>query len=107
MYRCLKTPISLTAILFILGFAARIAGAEEKEHKTTTPIKHVVVIFQENVSFDHYFATYPNAANPKGEPRFVAREGTPTVNGLSGSLLSHNPNVVSPGFEPCPPYTTQ
>ena len=28
---------------------------------TTTPIKHVVVIFQENVSFDHYFGTYPNA----------------------------------------------
>ncbi len=22
-----------------------------------TPIQHVVVIFQENVSFDHYFAT--------------------------------------------------
>src|SRR5215470_14612364 len=96
MYRCLKTPISLTAILFILGFAGRIAGAEEKEHKTTTPIKHVVVIFQENVSFDHYFATYPKAANSKGEPRFVAREGTPTVNGLTGSLLSHNPNLVNP-----------
>lgn len=31
---------------------------------TTTPIKHVVVIFQENVSFDHYFATYPVAAIP-------------------------------------------
>jgi phospholipase C len=26
---------------------------------TATPIKHVVVIFQENVSFDHYFGTYP------------------------------------------------
>ena len=26
---------------------------------TATPIKHVVVIFDENVSFDHYFATYP------------------------------------------------
>jgi len=26
---------------------------------TTTPIQHLVVIFQENVSFDHYFATYP------------------------------------------------
>lgn len=25
--------------------------------KTATPIKHLVVIFQENVSFDHYFAT--------------------------------------------------
>ena len=35
---------------------------------TTTPIKHVVVIFQENVSFDHYFGTYPFAMNPEGEP---------------------------------------
>src|SRR5262249_16087270 len=27
---------------------------------TATPIKHLVVIFNENRSFDHYFATYPN-----------------------------------------------
>ena len=32
--------------------------------KTATPITHVVVIFQENVSFDHYFATYPKASKP-------------------------------------------
>ncbi len=66
---------------------------------TATPIKHVVVIFQENSSFDHYFGTYPNATNKDGEPVFVAREGrrpTPTVNGLSGPLLSHNPNSVQP-----------
>ena len=25
----------------------------------------------------------------------------------SGLCISHNPNVVSPGFEPCPPYSTQ
>src|SRR5579864_6544844 len=60
---------------------------------TTTPIKNVVVIFQENVSFDHYFATYPNATNPSGEPRFKAFPGTPTVNGLAGALLTHNPNL--------------
>src|SRR5271168_4680673 len=30
---------------------------------TSTPIKHLVVIFQENESFDHYFGTYPNAEN--------------------------------------------
>ena len=60
---------------------------------TATPIKHVVVIFQENVSFDHYFATYPNATNPPGEPVFNARRGTPTVNGLTGSLLTNNPNA--------------
>jgi phospholipase C len=50
---------------------------------TTTPIKHVIVIFQENVSFDHYFASYPFAANSTmGEPSFDATEDTPAVNGL-------------------------
>jgi len=70
--------------------------AEETEHKTATPIKHLVVIFQENVSFDHYFATYPHATNPMGEPHFHARRGTPTVNGLNGALLTNNPNLVNP-----------
>jgi phospholipase C len=59
---------------------------------TTTPIKHVVVIYDENVSFDHYFGTYPNAANPPGEPAFHAAPGTPTVNGLTPALLTDNPN---------------
>jgi phospholipase C len=58
--------------------------------QTATPIKHLVVIFQENVSFDHYFGTYPNALNLTGEPPFVAAKGTPTVNGLSGALLTRN-----------------
>lgn len=66
---------------------------------TTTPIKHLVVIHQENVSFDHYFGTYPNAANTSG-PTFRAAPGTPTVNGLAntagaggtGNLLTNNPN---------------
>ncbi len=40
--------------------------------RTATPIKHVVIVFQENVSFDHYFGTYPHAKNPKGEPPFFA-----------------------------------
>jgi len=64
---------------------------------TATPIQHLVVIFQENVSFDHYFATYPNAANTKNEPAFYARPGTPTVNGLTGALLTDNPNANNPG----------
>jgi phospholipase C len=64
--------------------------------RTATPVRHVVVIFQENVSFDHYFGTYPQALNPPGEPRFAARPGTPTVNGLSGALLTSNPNRSNP-----------
>src|SRR5580704_4457214 len=63
--------------------------------RTTTPIKHLVVIFQENESFDHYFGTYPHAANTDGTP-FHAKPGTPKVNGLTPSLLSHNPNSYNP-----------
>ncbi|MEA2292844.1 MAG: phospholipase, partial [Solirubrobacteraceae bacterium] len=71
---------------------ARAAGAD-----TATPIKHVVVIYQENVSFDHYFATYPNAANPAGEPAFRAAPRTPSVNGLGPSLMApNNPNATQP-----------
>jgi phospholipase C len=65
------------------------------EATTTTPIKHVVVIFDENVSFDHYFGTYPNATNTDGEP-FYASPGTPSVTGLTGTLLTNNPNGVNP-----------
>jgi len=71
---------------------------------TTTPIKHLVVIFPENESFDHYFGTYPYAANTDGTP-FVAKPGTPTVNGLytkitssgpTGPLLTSNANEYNP-----------
>ncbi len=64
----------------------------------TTPIKHVVVIFQENVSFDHYFGTYPLASNKTFvEPIFNAAPNTPSVNGLlGGGLLTNNPNSAQP-----------
>jgi phospholipase C len=65
---------------------------------TTTPIKHLIVIFQENVSFDHYFATYPIAANNSGsgDPLFLPKQDTPSVNGLSTEFLIHNSNLVNP-----------
>ena len=52
-----------------LGFGQ---GGHGSDPRTATPIKHLVVIFQENVSFDHYFGTYPFAENGKGEPAFYA-----------------------------------
>jgi phospholipase C len=67
----------------------------EAESGTTTPIKHLVVIFQENVSFDHYFGTYPKALNPAGQPRFIAKPGTPAVNGYTDGLLFNNPNALN------------
>jgi len=74
------------------------------EPPTTTPIKHLVVLFGENESFDHYFGTYPYATNKDGTP-FHAAPGTPKVNGLytkitsagpTGPLLTNNPNSYNP-----------
>ena len=66
---------------------------------TKTPIKHVVVIFQENVSFDHYFGTYPYAKENNDGTKYFrgAKVDTPRVNTLeSAGLLTNNPNGVNP-----------
>ncbi|HEV2099304.1 MAG TPA: alkaline phosphatase family protein, partial [Stellaceae bacterium] len=67
---------------------------------TQTPIKHIVVIYGENISFDHYFGTYPIAENPKtqpAEPRFVASDATSGANTLlAAGLLANNPNLRQP-----------
>jgi len=83
-----------------VGAGLALANGHDSDLETTTPIEHVVVIFQENVSFDHYFASYPDAANPPGEPFFEADLGTPAVNGMTGVLLSNNPNANNPANDP-------
>lgn len=80
----------LTAGVTVLGTCPVFASDQ-----TATPIRHLVIVFQENVSFDHYFATYPYALNPPDEPAFHARANTPTVNGLSKALLINNPNWLN------------
>lgn len=107
-----QTAVAVSAALMTFSVSAFSHSADEHRHHrdemergafnvpadhipTATPIKHLVVIYGENVSFDHYFATYPHAANPAGEPRFKAAKGTPRVNGLSGDLLNNNPNATN------------
>jgi phospholipase C len=99
------------AAAFAVATASAVADDRDNDSsrgvRTATPIKHVVVIFQENVSFDHYFGTYPLAQNNPGETRFKASPRTPksintlltpldTTNGfkpLTGiDLINHNPN---------------
>ena len=75
------------------GYGAQLKAGQRS---TATPIEHLVIIIQENSSFDRVFATYPSAANPPGQPRFDARPDTPAVNGLRAALLTHNPNGVNP-----------
>jgi phospholipase C len=79
---------SAVAAVGVVGVELSTAGASDshwaREHAS---IRHVVVIYQENNSFDHYFGTYPYAANStSGEPSFYPRQDTPAVNGLDDTL---------------------
>jgi phospholipase C len=74
------------------------AAVDPNTLKTKYPIKHLVVIFNENESFDHYFGSYPNALNPEGEPTFEPAKNTQRdINNLlsSPALLDNNPNLNS------------
>jgi phospholipase C len=111
MFRKAILPISLAAALLALAAcgssddnnsapstpstpAASVSPQDALQ--TATPIKHLVVLFQENRSFDHYFGTYPKAANPAGEPPFTAAAGTPTPSNLNqNNLLLQNPNFLN------------
>jgi phospholipase C len=89
MRQLLSIPVSILLVLNPVWSSL----AEAQSPAPVTPIQHVVVIFDENNSFDHYFGSYPKATNPPGQPRFVALPNTPTVNGFSPGLLTNNPNL--------------
>ncbi len=116
-----RLPAALAAFAAIWAFAASVSFASShRDHwashqvvftmgSSKTPIRHVVEIFQENVSFDHYFGTYPDAANSDGQT-FNALPHTPAIDGLtpatssslppslrhSSNLLTSNPNASLP-----------
>ncbi len=71
-------------------------------------IQNIVVIFQENNSFDHYFGAYPNALYASGEPvnetypvgesPFVALPNTPSANGIHSSRERAVSGSANPAF---------
>jgi phospholipase C len=101
--------LSLTTTLILSGCGqGTVSNPPGNGNANTTPpptpptpttasavIKHVVVIFGENISFDHYFGTYPNALNTGGTV-FTAATGTPTPNNYvkNPGLLTGNPNLT-------------
>jgi phospholipase C len=94
-----KKRILFTCAATVLVVATAGTRADESERErnfsTATPVKHLVVIFQENVSFDHYFGTYPVAENNPNETPFMAKKNTPKrINNLL------NPLDVTNRFKP-------
>src|ERR1035438_4269898 len=86
--KLLASLLTLTIVLGpsippALAAPAKPISKKATRSNTATPIQYLVVIFQENVSFDHYFGTYPNALNPPFENKFKASAKTPVDSGHS------------------------
>jgi phospholipase C len=103
MYRKISVALLLSGSIAMTGCGSNggpITGTVNPTVTTTVApsaaIKHIVVIFGENISFDHYFGTYPNAANTGGTV-FTAAAGTPVPNNYisNPTLLTANPNLNS------------
>src|SRR5215475_15294715 len=97
----MKHPVisGCLAVAFVATTATVLANdgdrdGDNRSVHTATPIKHLAVVFQENISYDHYFGTYPNAMNLPGETPFKANPRTPPNNNLVTPLDVNN------GFRP-------
>jgi phospholipase C len=88
------------AALLVVGTSplSSFAGQPQDEPQTATPIKHIVVIFGENISFDHYFGTYPKAENNPGETRFKYVQSPHAGHDVANNLIT--PLDPTKNFEP-------
>lgn len=75
----MKSKLKFGSLFLCLFMCCQLSALETK-----SPIKYVIVICQENRSFDSYFGTYPFA------PGFKPLPGTPFVNGIPAG--SYNPD---------------
>ncbi len=83
----------LTNRAVVLGLTGA-AMITVKPCAAANPIKHVIVIMQENRSFDHYFGTYPGA---NGFPPNICVPLNPSNPGLGCVAPFHDPNDVNAG----------
>ncbi|MFC5862555.1 phospholipase C [Acidicapsa dinghuensis] len=90
MRRFLAASLSAMIAVSTIPFPsfAESHNRQQDEPETTTPIKHVVVIFGENISFDHYFGTYPKAQNNSGETRFHYIPSTHPGHDVANNLIT-------------------
>jgi phospholipase C len=85
--------VAVIACVLLLAAAAPSRGAPAA---TATPIQHVIIIVQENHSFDNYFGTYPTANGTLVTPITSA---LPAVNGIpNGVCIPYEGECASPEF---------
>src|ERR1700736_124541 len=85
---CLPSAKQVVAMLVVaqllVGTPVRAQNEPDNSGKTTSPIKHVIIIVGENRTFDHLFATYKPKKGQKVDNllsrRIIKEDGTPGVN---------------------------
>ena len=88
-----RSTLPLLAATACLGGHA-FAAPEEAARKGATPIQHVIVIMQENRSFDNYFGTFPGA---NGIPGGVCVPLDPSQKQKGCVVPFHDPHDVNSG----------
>jgi phospholipase C len=78
-----RTLLTIFSVLIIAGaqFLPVQAAPSRQGHQPITPIQHLVVLMQENHTFDNYFGTYPGA------------DGLP-----AGTKMPVDPNNLAAGY---------
>ncbi|MDV3244441.1 MAG: hypothetical protein LYZ66_04605 [Nitrososphaerales archaeon] len=66
--RAIVVPIALLLIASLLAASQPVAAVGSPPLVSLFPIKHVVIIMEENHSFDNYFGTYPGANGVANAP---------------------------------------
>ena len=95
---CLRIGLtSLALFQFSLGgpLASTAQAQTDNDAKTTTPIKHVIVIIGENRSFDHVFATY-NPGNGNKVWNLLS-QGIVKADGTPGPNFDNGPSARGSG----------
>ena len=82
--------------LVVLTLAAALApnAASCAKPRVANPIKHIIIIMQENRSFDSYFGTYPGA---NGIPQNICVPIDPANPGQGCVAPFHDPNDINAG----------
>jgi phospholipase C len=81
MIRHTFSSILIAFLLLGVQFFPAYASSSTTGHQPTTPIQHLVILMQENHTFDNYFGTYP------------AADGLP-----AGTKMPIDPNNLAAGF---------
>lgn len=71
----MRVRLALTAALL----AVAVLPVRAAEPRSDIPIKHFVYVIQENITFDHYFGTYPGADGIPKDARYAYKPGGPKV----------------------------